>query len=517
MSEQASMRGGMEALSRGVVPTVPPPRFHWGTRVLVPGAVVLGMALLLAAASYDSLMPATEVSALPVVELASVGGPARGSEIVRAAGWIEADPYLLNATALTSGIVREVLVLEGDVVEEGQVLARLIPEDANLALQRAEAEHSERRAMVADAEAHLEAARTEWENPVERDRAIAVAEAALRESRAMVPQTEADIRSAEADLERLRTDNARFAALGETDSVSESEVIGARTRMEAQAAQVESLHQRLETARAQVNRHEAELTAAREHRRLRTAEKRELASAEAALDRANAELQRAGAQLEEARLRVDRLEIRAPRAGVVVERLKEPGSKVMIDADEPRSATVATLYDPRKLQVRVDIPLADASHLFVGQQTEIVVDVLPNTTFHGTVTRILHIADIQKNTLQVKVAIKDPSPLLRPEMLAAVRFLSGGDTIATEVSGGRLHLHRDALNGDTVWVVENYNGTKGSAATRKVSGTSTTSGEGWVAVENGLRPGDLAILRPPTGLKPGARLRVTIASAQGGN
>lgn len=517
MSEQASMRRGVEALSRGDSPAVPPPRFHWGTRVVVPGAVALGMAILLAAASYDSLVPATEVTVLPVVERASASGPVRGSEVVRAAGWIEADPYLLNATALTSGIVREILVLEGDVVEEGQVLARLVPDDATLALQRAEAELAEQGALVSEAEARLEAARTDWENPIERDRAVAVADAALRESRALVPQTEADIRAAVADLERLRTDNERFAALGETDSVSESEVVGARTRMEAQAAKVESLHQQLETVRARMDRQEAELLAAREHRRLRTEEKQELNSAEAALQRARAEHERAEAQLAEARLRVDRLEIRAPHGGVIVERLKEPGSKVMMDADEPRSATVATLYDPKKLQVRVDVPLADASNLFVGQEAEIVADVLPNVTFNGKVSRILHIADIQKNTLQVKVAIEDPSPLLRPEMLAAVRFLSSGEETTGEVATGRLHLHEDALSGDIVWVVENYNGTKGIASARKVSGTSTATNDGWIAVEEGLRPGDLAILRPPTGLKPGARLSVTIANSQGGN
>jgi multidrug efflux pump subunit AcrA (membrane-fusion protein) len=55
----------------------------------------------------------------------------------------------------------------------------------------------------------------------------------------------------------------------------------------------------------------------------------------------------------------------------------------------------------------------------------VVVEVLPDTTFRGEVLRVTHEADLQKNTLQVKVGVSDPSPLLRPEMLTRVKFLPG--------------------------------------------------------------------------------------------
>ena len=38
----------------------------------------------------------------------------------------------------------------------------------------------------------------------------------------------------------------------------------------------------------------------------------------------------------------------------------------------------------------------------------------------------MHAADLSKNTLQVKVAVDNPSDLLKPDMLARVKFLAVG-------------------------------------------------------------------------------------------
>jgi len=40
--------------------------------------------------------------------------PARSTRMVQAAGWLEAEPYFVAATALTDGVIEEMLVLEGD-------------------------------------------------------------------------------------------------------------------------------------------------------------------------------------------------------------------------------------------------------------------------------------------------------------------------------------------------------------------------------------------------------------------
>ena len=77
-----------------------------------------------------------------------------------------------------------------------------------------------------------------------------------------------------------------------------------------------------------------------------------------------------------------------------------------------------------KLQARIDVPLSEASKLFIGQEVEIACSMLPDTHFKGKLSRILGEADFQRNTLQVKVQILDPDLRLRPEMLCRAKFFS---------------------------------------------------------------------------------------------
>ena len=77
----------------------------------------------------------------------------------------------------------------------------------------------------------------------------------------------------------------------------------------------------------------------------------------------------------------------------------------MLNGNEMHAIHVLRIYNPQKLQVRVDVPLANAAQVSVGQEATITAEVLRDTVFHGKVLRILHEADIQKNTLQVKVSI----------------------------------------------------------------------------------------------------------------
>ena len=56
----------------------------------------------------------------------------------QASGWIEPDPLPVKATALISGVVDEVFVLEGESVGEDDIIATLVDDDAELDLATAE-------------------------------------------------------------------------------------------------------------------------------------------------------------------------------------------------------------------------------------------------------------------------------------------------------------------------------------------------------------------------------------------
>ncbi|MFC1833313.1 efflux RND transporter periplasmic adaptor subunit [Thermodesulfobacteriota bacterium] len=485
------------------------PPFRWTTRVLLPVGLLAGLAGLLLVTGYRELIPAVEVQASPVV-LKTVEGAMKGTVTVQAAGWVEADPYKSYVSALEDGVVKEILVLEGETVEKDQVVARLVDEDARLAVELAQAEVGEHEAALLTAEADLTAAETEWENPVERRRAVDVAKAELEESMARLKQVVAEITESEAQAERAKSDYLRAVSLHGSTSISESELVRLRSEFKAKKANVEAttkLHSRI---LAVIHKNEAELHAAKETMRLRSQEKQRLDRARAGVEKAKALLKQARASLSRTELRLERMEIRSPRDGVVMERLTEPGAKMVLKSDAPHSAHVLSVYDPKRLQVRVDVPLADAAKVGVGQPSDIVVEVLPDRVFSGKVTRVLHEADIQKNTLQVKVAVSEPDPALRPEMLARVKFLgkakTDGQKRRQSLFAPKASIRRE--NGAvTSWVVKEFDGTHGIAAERtlELGGAKT---EGWNSVQDGLQPGDLVITRSSKRLADGSRVRV---------
>lgn len=483
--------------------SIPRPRFRWSTRVLVPCSLLGGMGLLLLASAWSSLAPALTVQTeLAVLKTVSV--QAAGTVVVQAAGWIESDPYLVQVTSLTNGVVEEILVLEGDTVAAGQVLARLVPDDARLAHAGALAELDLRQATVAEARTRLTAARTTWENPVDRELRVATADANLAEIRARIARMHQEIERQQVVLEQAGRTHRRTQELGTAKVSPVAEVEEAETVFRSQTIAREELRHALAEATAAEARHQAELHAARQHRELRIEERRELEEAEAALQRAQASLAAAEVAAANAKLHVDRLEIRAPRDGLVVSRYKSPGDRVMLGGDSERAATLFSLYDPRSLQVRVDVPLIDAAKIAVGQPCEVVSDVLSERRFPGRVTRILHRADIQKNTLEVKVALDDPAPELRPEMLARVRFLAAPQTTAAEPAAA-VFVPSDSLRDDRVWVVSAFDGNRGEATPRSVR--KGREMEGWTEAE-GVQPGDVVIRAPLGDLRPGQRVRL---------
>ncbi len=465
--------------------------------------VALASVAILAASAGSALRPVPLVRVRPVLfdAAASAAPTPRATpttRTVQAPGWLEADPYTIAATALTDGVVAEILVLEGQSVTRGQPVARLVREDAQLALARAEADRRAAEADLDRARAALAAAQSDWDQPVERERAVAAARAELARVDAELARLPALIAAEAADAERLAEELARTEQAHRSGAANEIEAVVARKRLDAALATVDALERQRPVLEAQRDTALAERHAAERHADLRTAERLALDAARADLARAEAELARRAAARDEAALRLERTEIRAPIAGFVQRRLKAPGDKVMLAMDDPHSAHLVHLYDPARLQARVDVPLADAAEIHLDQPCEVVVEVLPDRTFRGVVDRITHQADLQKNTLQVKVRLLDPLPILKPDMLTRVRFLGAGDAAGAPRDRGSptVLVPEDAIEphdgADAVRVVRDRRAGRGVLETVPV--TVHARAEGWATVTADLRPGDLLAL-----------------------
>ncbi len=499
--------------------------------LVVPVVVGALTATLVAWSAWPAIRPARNVMVTqavfdrsvdqPVDRSASEGQPPGGGKTVQAAGWLEAEPFSVTCAALADGVVESIDVLEGDRVVRGDVVARLVSEDAELRLAGAEAALAGARAELALREAELRAAQTDWEQPVELERAVGVARAAVAESRAELARLPSLIDAERAALVRLEEELARVVASEAQGVATDIELIVARQWVESQRAVVKSTEARDPLLAARVDRYQAELHGAERNLELRVNDRRRLDTTLAGVQRSQAAIQRAIVARDEAALELERMVIRAPIDGYVQRRYKSPGDKVVRMMDDPSSAQIARLYDPSRLQVRVDVPLADASHVVVGQRCEVVVEVLPDRTFLGEVLRVTHEADLQKNTLEVKVRVLDPSPILRPEMLTRVKFLSGrtpaGTTGPPSVgNAARTLVPSMALSAEggshRVWAVRERRGDRG--VVRPVPVEVLSQSGGWARVRGAINPGDL-LVAASDGLASGDRVRVA-ALAQGG-
>jgi len=241
----------------------------------------------------------------------------------------------------------------------------------------------------------------------------------------------------------------------------------------------------------------------------------ERTAAQTAVDERRGALAAAAARLAAARLALDRTVVRSNLDGVVLRRFVQPGSKRRAAMDDADSAVIVSLFSPTNLQVRVDVPLAEAGRLEAGQPTRISTAMLPGRVFTGRVTRIVGQADLQRNTLQAKVRIEAPDPRMRPDVLCRVEFWSrpaaapGGAPRELAEAGSRfgLWVPEAALSDPSaarqvVWVVDSLSQT----AERRGVRVGKATRDGYRRVVEGLRANETVVTGGTEALKQGRRV-----------
>jgi len=472
-----------------------PRRGVW--RWLLPLVVLGTFAAVIASTVPELFERAREVTvARPrPLEGARARAAREGTVVAQAAGWVEPDPFPIEVVSLAPGVVQEVLVQESDRVARGQVVARLIDEDARLAHEEARAMLAVAAAEVAEARASLEVARRRFDAALEVTERERVTAAELEGRRAESEHRAAAVRAGEARVRLAQDELVVQRELDAAGAAGTRQVELAAGRVEEEQAQLEALLADAALARAQAEAAEAAHARALGDVEHRFEDRLALEVAEARLERARAEERRVQVTCDVAALRLARVAVLAPSDGVVLERMAQPGS---------HAGPVCTLYDPRALRVRVDVPLADVARLFVGQRAEVLAGSRPEAAYAGEVLRLVELADIQKVTLEAQVRLSEPDELVRPDMLVQVRFLArsgAGEAGGVESSSGVLVPSR-LVDGDALWVI----GADGRAERRAIA-RGGSDGE-WTEVLEGVQLTDKLIDQGRAGLVAGTRVRV---------
>lgn len=334
----------------------------------------------------------------------------------------------------------------------------------------------------------------------------------------------AELDPRDADLAVQRAESAMAIAL---TAVRQAEATHQRHRAEVAAAQARvdqatDRRDRLERAGLAVtdnDRSQAKLEVATRQAELAVATAA-VAEAEAAIHAARTRVQTAEIDQAAAALERTRCTITAPVTGIVLRVVAAPGHHVSVEDGD--TARLIELFDPTAVQVRADIPLGDAGGVRPGQPVEIDCDLLPGRMLRGRVSSLAGEADAARNTLQAHIAILDPPPGLRPEMLARVRVLSDptretattnspGATTPSTASRSQLLVPSAGVHGDGeqtyVWLVDIDRRLR-----RRPVILAGTAHNGWTPIADGLFLGDPIVITPTTELTEGRRVHPTFGT-----
>lgn len=484
-------------------------RRHVLTRYILPGLLVCGFVLLIAWSARDRIVPPKQVWVVPVIASQSLVQQ-EGTALFQAAGWTEPRPTPIRVAALAGGVVERLLVVQDQPVRAGEAVAKLIDQDAKLSRDRAAADLKQSEAELSEARAGVQAAHTKFDKPVHLQAALGEAEAALAAVTTELKNLPFETRRAKSQLEFAEKDyRGKQSAQG---SVSERAVNEAKAALETAQATVEELATRVETLAAQQTALTNRRDALKTQLELLADETQAKQQADAKLQGAAAKVEQAKVALAEAELRLERMTVRAPVDGRVYQLVAYPGSTLtggMSPVSQADGSTVVTLYQPSMLQFRVDVRFEDIPKVHLGQQVQIKNPALP-APIAGKVLFVSSEANIQKNTLQVKVALDTPTDVLKPEMLVDVTFRAPKPVkSATEISD-ELHLfvpqqlvQRDDA-GPFVWLADQSTG-----RARKVQVAAGPVGAGGIQeITRGLTIGSHVVARGQENLRDGDRIRV---------
>ncbi len=210
--------------------SVKPRRNKWMSRYVLPIGILLGFVALMSAAGRR-LLPATSVTVVPVIVKRAEIQQA-GTTLFQSLGWIEPRPTAISVAALAPGVIEELLVVEGQRLEKGEAIARLISTDAELNLQQATNSLAIREGELIRARAELDAAKIRRENPLHLKVQLADAQSMLAKAKTelaklpyLIDAAKANADYTESSMERKQS--AKGAVSGNTIALAESDHAGA--------------------------------------------------------------------------------------------------------------------------------------------------------------------------------------------------------------------------------------------------------------------------------------------------
>lgn len=434
--------------------------------------------------------------ATPKLDIAALTVPVTAKDVtlrITASGKV-VPVQSVNLSPKTSGRLVELLVDQGDRVEQGQIIARMDDTDLQAQLTKARANLAQSQAQldetragsrpeeIAQAQARLDQAQAQLDQARTGNRPEEIAQA-----QAQVEAAQARVNLTSSRVQRNRNLASQGAIAQDTlDEVIADDRSAKANLQEAQRrlAEVRSGSRSEEIAQRQAAVAEARQALAQLQNGSRP---EEIAQRQAAVAAAASELKAIQVQL-------DDTIIRAPFAGIVTQKYATEGAFVTptTSASSTASATSTSIVAiARGLEVLAQIPEVDIGQIKSGQTVEIVADAYPNQVFKGRIRLISPEAVVEQNVTSFQARIA---------LVTGLDALRSGMNVDLTILGAAV---QDALVVPTAAIVTNKQGQTGVLIPDQKNKAKFSPVEIGSAIQDqtqiisGVEPGDRIFLSPP--------------------
>lgn len=137
--------------------------------------------------------------------------------------------------------------------------------------------------------------------------------------------------------------------------------------------------------------------------------------------------------------------VRSPIAGTITTRKVGPGQYVRTDNTDP----LFSISDLSNMWVRANVSEVDIPFISAGQQVEVRVMAYPNELFKAKVTYIAAAVDPTTHRVAVRSEIANPKRLLKPEMFASFKIVTGQSVPSPALPAGAVIREADAAY---IWI-----------------------------------------------------------------
>jgi HlyD family secretion protein len=378
--------------------------------------------------TYNQLVTVPQQRAQRKIQTAAV---TRGNLaiVVSANGTVQPESSV-NVSPKTSGVLKQLLVKEGDFVKPGQIVAymdnsnlqgQLLQSKGNLAAAQANLNKvvaGNRSQDIAQAQAQVAEANAGLQKLIAGNRSQDIAGAT-----ANLNKVQATYRQAAEDLRRNQTLQAQGA-------ISQQALSTARSTSDSAQAQVEQAQQSLNLLKAGSRPEDIAQARSVLNQRQQALNLIKAGSRPEDIAEARAQVMAAQGAVAIVQRSIYDTTIRAPFAGIIARKYADPGAFVTptTAGSAVTSATSSSILALASTnEIVAQVAEASIAQIRVGQIATIKVDAYSGKTFAGKVTQVATQSLVQQNvtSFEVKVAVADSQKLLSQGMNVTIDFQAG--------------------------------------------------------------------------------------------